>query len=100
MNQWGTAPETIGTSRAKQFLTPESSRMIADTARDFLTGQAALFGLTRTQASALVLFANYYNPAGNMGWAEYRQEANGIPDFSGRNPVWFYGQGRARSPDR
>src|SRR3954471_1386539 len=26
MNQWGTAPETIGTSTAEQFLTPESSR--------------------------------------------------------------------------
>ena len=47
MNQWGTAPETIGTSTAKQFLTPESSRMIADTARDFLSEQAALFGLTQ-----------------------------------------------------
>ena len=93
MNQWGTAPETIGTSTAKQFLTPESSRMIADTARDFLTGQAALFGLTPQQASALVLFANYYNPAGNMGWAEYRQEANGIPIFQGEIRFGFTAKG-------
>ena len=93
MNQWGTAPETIGTSTAKQFLTPESSRMIADTARDFLTGQAPLFGLTQKQASALVLFANYYNPAGNMGWAEYRQEANGIPIFQGEIRFGFTTKG-------
>jgi hypothetical protein len=93
MNQWGTAPETIGTGTAKQFLTAESSRMIADTARDFLTDQAALFGLTRGQASALVLFANYYNPAGNMGWAEYRQEANGIPIFQGEIRFGFTSKG-------
>jgi hypothetical protein len=93
MNQWGTAPETIGTATAKQFLTPESSRMIADTAHDFLTGQAALFGLTQQQANALALFANYYNPAGNMGWTEFRQEANGIPIFQGEIRFGFTAQG-------
>jgi extracellular elastinolytic metalloproteinase len=93
MNQWGTAPETIGTSTAKQFLTPESSRMIADTARDFLTGQAPLFGLTQKQARALVLFANYYNPGGSMGWTEYRQEANGIPIFQGEIRFGFTNRG-------
>ena len=93
MNRWGTAPEAIGTSTAQQFLTPESSRAIADSAHDFLTGQAALFGLTQNQAKALVQFADYYNPAGNMGWVEYRQEANGIPIFQGEIRLAFSAKG-------
>jgi hypothetical protein len=93
MNRWGNAPEAIGTNTAKQFLTAESSRAMGDTAHDFLGAQAALFGLTQTQAKALVQFADYYNPAGNMGWVEYRQEANGIPIFQGEIRLAFTTKG-------
>jgi hypothetical protein len=93
LNRWGTAVEAIGTSTARVFLTPESSRPIADIAHDFVSDQAALFGLTQNQANALVGFANYYNPAGNMGWVEYRQEANGIPVFQGEIRFAFTAHG-------
>ena len=93
MNRFGTAPEAIGTATAGNFLTADSAASNADTARQFLVGQAALFGLTTEQANALEKFSDYRNPAGNMAWAEYRQVANGIPIFQGEIRMAFTARG-------
>ena len=50
MNRAGNAPEVIGAESATQFLAAESSKPIGETARAFLTEQAALYGLTTEQA--------------------------------------------------
>ena len=93
MNRQGSAPEIIGTDSATQFLTAESSAPAAQIARQFVTGEAALFGLTSEQASALVQVSDYTNPAGNMSWVEFRQEANGIPIFQAELRAGFTARG-------
>ncbi len=93
MNPRGTAPEAIGTTTAREFLTPASGRARAEIGREFLAQQSALFGLTSDQTQALVLAADYANPAGNMGWLEYRQEANGLPIFQGEIRFGFAANG-------
>jgi hypothetical protein len=93
MNRAGTAPEAVGTESLTQFLAGASSQPRADVARRFLVQEAGLFGLTNEQAQALVKFSDYANPAGNMSWVEYRQEANGIPIFQGEIRAAFTSQG-------
>src|SRR5439155_14936096 len=65
----------------------------AETAHAFLRENARLFGLTGDQADALVRIADYANPAGNMSWVEYRQEANGLPIFQAEIRAGFGASG-------
>lgn|GEM_PF-6452156 len=51
--------------------------------RNFVTENAALYGLTQTQAERLTTVADYTNPAGNLSFVELQQELNGIPVFQG-----------------
>jgi hypothetical protein len=93
MNRFGNAPEALGTSTAREFLTAGSSRPRVEVAQEFLSTQAALFGLTQKQVEQLLPGANYTNPAGNMSWVEYRQEANGLPIFQGEIRLAFSTKG-------
>lgn len=85
------APEIVESTT--QFLVPASPRAHVDLAREFLARNAAVFGLTREQIDALVKTADYANPAGNMSWVRFRQEANGIPIFQGEMQAAFSAQG-------
>ncbi|HLL71933.1 MAG TPA: M36 family metallopeptidase [Pyrinomonadaceae bacterium] len=51
--------------------------------RGFITENAALYGLTRAQASQLKKYSDYANPSGNLAFVELEQEINGIPVFQG-----------------
>ncbi len=93
MNARGNVPEAIGTKSAEQFLTPESTRPNAETAREFLEEQATLFGLTSDQVQSLVKTADYSNPAGNMSWVQFRQEVNGLPIFQAEIRAGFTAKG-------
>lgn len=51
--------------------------------RDFLRGNAELYGLTAQQVDSLRVVADYTNPAGNLSWIELQQEIHGLPVFLG-----------------
>ncbi|HJR08621.1 MAG TPA: M36 family metallopeptidase [Pyrinomonadaceae bacterium] len=53
------------------------------TLRGFVTQNAGLYGLTRSQASQLKKVSDYTNPSGNLSFVELEQEINGIPVFQG-----------------
>jgi hypothetical protein len=92
-NRAGNAVEAVGTSAAGEWLKPASTATHEATARAFLTEQAALFDLTAEQVAALIKFADYTNPAGNMSWVEFRQELNGTPVFQGEVRLAFSSDG-------
>jgi hypothetical protein len=54
-----------------------------NTLRNFLTENAALYGLTRAQIDEFVKVSDYTNPAGNLSFVEFAQEVNGIRVFQG-----------------
>jgi subtilisin-like proprotein convertase family protein len=79
-------PATRGTelvtAPGTSFLTgPSGDR--TGTLRGFLAANAAAYGLTEAQVGELQVVADYLNPAGNMGYAEFEQRFNGIPVFQG-----------------
>ena len=70
------------TAPGPTFLTgPAGDR--AATLRAFLATHAAAYGLSQAQVGELELVADYMNPAGNMGFAEFEQRFSGIPVFQG-----------------
>ena len=74
--------EIVSVAPGTDFLTgPSGDR--ASTLRAFLAENAAAYGLSAAQVAELELVADYMNPAGNMGWAEFQQAFNGIPVFQG-----------------
>ena len=75
--------EVIGVSRGAVELTARSNAAPEQVARDFLTGHAALYGLSAAQVGALTLDADYTNPAGNMRWVRLTQRVNDTPLFRG-----------------
>ena len=93
MNLAGRVPEVVGVSGGKDFLTAPSSAARESVARDFLTREAAVYGLTTAEVAALVKFTDYANPAGNMSWVEFRQHVMGIPVFQGELRAGFTAKG-------
>lgn len=77
------APEVLDASLSGAMLTGPSKARPETVVRGFVSGNAALFGLTKTQAGELETVADYANPAGNLSWVELRQTFNGIPVFQG-----------------
>ena len=82
-NRFGTAPEIVQITGAVSALTDRSTEARELIARRFLVENAALYGLTATQARELQVVADYTNPAGNLSWVEYEQRSNGILVFQG-----------------
>jgi uncharacterized repeat protein (TIGR01451 family) len=74
-------PEIVGVARGARVLTGPSSQRRETIARGFVERNAALYGLTRSQAAGLQLDADYVNPAGNLGWVRLAQYVNGRPVF-------------------
>jgi hypothetical protein len=74
-------PEVIGTKPGTGFLTGPSTDRAASM-RAFLGTYAAAYGLTGADAQALVLVADYENPAGNMARSS-SSRINGLPVFRG-----------------
>lgn len=74
--------EIVSAAPGTGFLTGPSGDRVG-TLRAFLADHAAAYGLSVAQAAELELIADYMNPAGNMGWAEFQQTINGIPVFQG-----------------
>ncbi len=61
----------------------------SDTLKNFLRENSALIGAGAQQIDDLKVFADYMNPAGNMGFVELNQEINGIPVFRGEVKAGF-----------
>src|SRR4051812_36647206 len=78
-------PEVIGPdpTAGRAFLTQSSTRRRSEILLDFLRQNKALIGATDAQIGDLNVFADYMNPAGNMGFVELEQNINGIPVFQG-----------------
>jgi hypothetical protein len=68
----GALAASIGGAQANEY-----------TLRNFLTENAALFGLTAPQIEKLVKVSDYTNPAGNLSFVEFEQQVNDIPVFQG-----------------
>jgi hypothetical protein len=75
--------ETLDAGLFGSTLTPPSKAKREVIMRGFVETNAALFGLTATQARQLKVSADYANPAGNLQWLELEQVINGIPVFQG-----------------
>jgi len=74
--------EVVSATPGGAFLSgPSGDR--ASTLRAFLRANADAYGVTSAQVAELELVADYMNPAGNMGWAEFEQKVNGVPVFQG-----------------
>jgi hypothetical protein len=74
--------ELVSAAPGAGFLTPPSGDR-AGALRRFLSANADAYGVSPSQVAELELVADYINPAGNMGWAEFEQRFNGIPVFQG-----------------
>lgn len=75
-------PEIVGVA-GKGALASAAGASKESVLRGFVSENAALYGLTRTQAAQLTKFSDYTNPAGNLSFVELEQEINGIPVFQG-----------------
>ncbi len=74
--------EIVSAAQGKGFLTPPSGDRVGSL-RAFLTAHAAAYGVSAAQVAELAVSADYMNPAGNMGYAEFEQRFHGIPVFQG-----------------
>ncbi len=84
-------PEVIGPdpTAGRAFLTNRSSARRSDVLLDFMRGNNLLFGASGGQIAQLSVFADYMNPAGNMGFVELEQSVDGIPVFQGSVKAGF-----------
>lgn len=83
-NQVLHVPEIVSVAGGRSLSSAKSAKGSNEAAlRAFLTDNAALYGLTQTQASQLKIVSDYTNPAGNLSFVELEQEINGIPVFQG-----------------
>jgi Zn-dependent metalloprotease len=85
--------EIVGVEGSPRFLTAPSSEKHEIIARNFLTQNAALYGLSATQAAQLKKIADYANPAGNLSWVGFKQEINGLSVFQGEIQLTLTGRG-------
>jgi subtilisin-like proprotein convertase family protein len=74
--------ELVSAMPGTPLLSAASGDRVA-TLRGFLAAHADAFGVSQAQVEALELTADYMNPSGNMGYAEFEQQFNGIPVFQG-----------------
>jgi Fungalysin metallopeptidase (M36)/Bacterial Ig domain/Calx-beta domain len=81
-NNAATRGVELVTAPAGRFLTAPSGDRVT-TLRGFLSVNAAAYGVTAAQVGDLEVVADYMNPAGNMGYAEFEQRFHGIPVFQG-----------------
>jgi extracellular elastinolytic metalloproteinase len=77
-------PEIVeAKSGINRLLTLASGEANETVLRRFLADNAALYGLTTTQAAQLRTTQDYTNPAGNLSWVTLEQQINGLPVFRG-----------------
>jgi hypothetical protein len=84
-NEALSVPEIVGLKGAGA-LTATATSVVGSkesVLRSFVSQNAALFGLTRTQAAQLKKVSDYTNPSGNLAFVELEQEINNIPVFQG-----------------
>ncbi|MDH4062786.1 MAG: M36 family metallopeptidase [Acidobacteriota bacterium] len=74
--------EVVSAMPGTDLLTGPSGDRVA-TLRGFLAAHADAYGVSAGQVADLEVVAEYVNPAGNMGYAEFEQRFNGIPVFQG-----------------
>src|SRR5260221_4528427 len=77
------SPETVSATAGAGMLTGPSANKPEAVVRGFVSANAGLFGLTKTQATQLKTAATYANPSGNLSWVHLQQTLNGIPVFQG-----------------
>ncbi|MCS6873352.1 MAG: M36 family metallopeptidase [Pyrinomonadaceae bacterium] len=70
-------------------LTEPSQMKRSEILRNFVKQNNELFGVSDSQADALVVLSDYENPAGNMGFAHLEQRINGVPVFRGEVKAGF-----------
>jgi hypothetical protein len=83
LNKTLNTTEIVGIEGHERFLTAPSSEKRETITRNFIAQNAALYGLSATQATQLTKFTDYTNPAGNLSFVGFKQEINGIPVFQG-----------------
>ncbi|HYP01864.1 MAG TPA: M36 family metallopeptidase [Pyrinomonadaceae bacterium] len=80
-------PEIVQVEGAGALAASDAAASVAGSkeaaVRGFITENAALYGLTRSQAAQLKKVSDYTNPSGNLAFVELEQEINGIPVFQG-----------------
>lgn len=83
-------PEVIGTDvqQGKASLSPRTGSR-ADTLKQFIGQNDALFGVDAVQASQLKVVADYKNPEGDMSFVRLSQEINGVKVFAGEVRAGF-----------
>lgn len=88
-------PEVIGSDviKGRAFLTQASQQKRSDILRGFLRENHTLIGLDPLQIDGLRMFADYTNPDGNLSFAEFEQEINGVPVFRGTVKAGFTKRG-------
>ena len=92
--------EVVSTAPGAGFLTPPSGDRVG-TLRGFLSANADAYGISPARTSpSCELVADYMNPAGNMGWAEFEQTHQRHPRLPGRDSRRLHRQGRAGADDR
>ena len=60
-----------------------------DTLKAFLSENASLIGLERSQMDDLAVTADYTNPDGNLSYTHLEQRVNGVPVFAGEVKAGF-----------
>lgn len=84
-------PEIIGPdpTAGPAFLNGRTRERRAVTLLNFIRDNSALIGTDAVKMEQLSIFADYMNPAGNMGFVELEQSINGIPVFQGTIKAGF-----------
>lgn len=90
-------PEIIGPdpTAGPAFLSGRTSARRSESLLNFIRDNNSLFGIDAARmGQQLSVFADYMNPAGNMGFVEIEQSINGIPVFQGTIKAGFsrYGE--------
>jgi hypothetical protein len=87
-------PELVSVDGGGALAAAISGQTNEYTLRNFMTENAALFGLTTKQIGQLVKISDYTNPAGNLSFVEFQQEFNGTAVFQGYVRGIFAADGR------
>jgi subtilisin-like proprotein convertase family protein len=84
------SPEVVEVrGRGRRLLTPLSQQPRENIMREFIGGNADLFGMSPQQVAQLRKSADYTNPNGRLSWVKMEQRWNGMRVFRGEMVAAF-----------
>jgi Fungalysin/Thermolysin Propeptide Motif len=84
------SPEVVEVrGRGRRLLTPLSQQPRENIMREFIGGNADLFGMSPQQVAQLRKSADYTNPNGRLSWVKMEQRWNGMRIFRGEMVAAF-----------